>query len=142
MTRTLGIALLTLGDPARLTGGYLYHRRMEQAAPRHAARIEFLSLPDRPFPVAILDAPGLLRCVGLRDTDVLVLDSIAAAFLAPWLAPRRLPVPLVAMLHQPPGGIDHGPVREALQALLDRRAYRRATRLLAASDSLVTELVQ
>ena len=50
------------------------------------------------------------------------------------------PLPVVGMLHQPPGGIDHRPPRSLLQATLDRLAYRRAQRLLVASDSLADEL--
>src|SRR6266536_2205820 len=30
MTRTLLVRLITLGDPERLSGGYLYHRRLAQ----------------------------------------------------------------------------------------------------------------
>jgi len=45
------------------------------------------------------------------------------------------------MLHQPPGGIDHGPLRTSIQAMLDRLAYRRARRLLVASASLAEELI-
>ena len=48
----------------------------------------------------------------------------------------------MAILHQPPGGIDHGRVRTALQEALDRLAYRRATRLLVASRSLADELAR
>ena len=58
MTRTLLAALITLGDPGRLTGGYLYHRRLAELAPRHEARLDFVSFPDRPFPLAILDGPA------------------------------------------------------------------------------------
>src|ERR671930_149583 len=60
MTRTLVVALLTLGDPGRLTGGYLYHRRMAEAAPWYDARIDFVSFPERPFPLAARDVavPG------------------------------------------------------------------------------------
>jgi glycosyltransferase involved in cell wall biosynthesis len=47
---------------------------------------------------------------------------------------------MVAMLHQPPGGIDHGPVRTQLLAILDRSTYRRAARLLVASRALADEL--
>ena len=70
----------------------------------------------------------------------LVLDSIAAAFCGPWLRAARAAVPLVAMLHQPPGGIDYGPLRTAFQAALDRLAYRARERLLVASESLAEEL--
>src|SRR5437763_867482 len=46
-TQVLKIALITLGDPNTLTGGYLYHRRLAALAPRHSARIEFVSFPPR-----------------------------------------------------------------------------------------------
>lgn len=141
MTRTLVIALLTLGDPERLTGGYLYHRRLAELAPEHGARLDFVSFPERPFPLAALDAPAMLRRAYRLDAQALVLDSIAAAFLGPWLLVRPPRLPLVGMLHQPPGGIDHGPLRTALQAWLDRLAYRHARRLLVASDALAEELV-
>src|SRR5436190_23117563 len=140
MTRTLAIALLTLGDPGRLTGGYLYHRRLARAAPRHAARIDFVSFPERPFPLAALDAPAVLRRARGLGARVLVLDSIAAAFLGPWLLARQPTLLLVGMLHQPPGGIDHGPVRTAVQARFDRLAYRRARLLMVASDALAEQL--
>jgi glycosyltransferase involved in cell wall biosynthesis len=140
MTRILTIALLTLGDPGRLTGGYLYHQRLVQLAPRHNCRIEFVSFPDRPFPIAALSAPVVLRRSHAIGADVLVLDSIAAAFLGPWLMIRPPTVPLVGMLHQPPGGIDYGPLRSAIQARLDRLAYHHARHLMVASDSLADDL--
>jgi glycosyltransferase involved in cell wall biosynthesis len=167
MTRILTISLVTLGDPGRLTGGYRYHRRMAELAPSCAAAIRFVSFPERPFPLPALAGRAVLRQAlaprsstrGARrrrilspqavearhryltaaPADVVVLDSIAAAFLAPWL-PRRPPVPVVGSLHQPPGGIDHGPPRRGVQAALDRMAYRRARLLLVASAALGEEL--
>src|SRR5438270_196618 len=61
MMRTLRVLLLTLGDPGRLTGGYLYHRRMADLAARNEARLAFLSFPERPFPLGLMDAPRILR---------------------------------------------------------------------------------
>lgn len=113
---------------------------MAEAAPRHAARIEFISFPERPFPLAALAAPWVLRQARRHGARVLVLDSIAAAFLGPWLLAGRPDLPLVGMLHQEPGGIDHGPLRTALQARLDRLAYRRARCLLVASEALAARL--
>jgi glycosyltransferase involved in cell wall biosynthesis len=135
MTGTLTVSLVTLGDPGRLTGGYRYHRRMAELAPSCGATVEFVSFPDRPFPLPALAGPAVLR---RARGDVLVLDSIAAALLSPW-RPRRQ-VPVVGSLHQPPGGIDHGPARRALQAPLDRRAWRRARLLVVASQALGDEL--
>jgi glycosyltransferase involved in cell wall biosynthesis len=130
MTRMLVASLVTLGSPAQLTGGYLYHRRMSELAPAHGARLELVSLPALPFPLPAAFGRRLLRRV--RDSDVVVVDSIVAAYMAPW---RPVP-PVVAILHQPPGGIDHGPVRSAVQSLLDRALYRRCALLVLAAEAL------
>jgi glycosyltransferase involved in cell wall biosynthesis len=132
----LTIGLLTLGDPGRLTGGYLYHLRMADLASDHDARIWFASFPIYPFPLAALRAGTLVREMRAGGADVVLVDSIAAAYLAPWLATHRLDLPLAASIHQPPGGIDYGPVRTRAQALLDLATYHRAVRLLVASDAL------
>src|SRR5512133_1492333 len=100
--RTLLAVLLTLGDPGRLTGGYLYHQRMAELAPSHEARLEFVSVPERRFPLAALDAPAVVRAARRLGADALVMDSIAAAFLGPWLALAKPSLPLIGMLHQPP----------------------------------------
>jgi glycosyltransferase involved in cell wall biosynthesis len=134
----LSVSLVTLGDPNTLTGGYLYHRRLAELAPRHGARLMFASFPAWPFPFPVLYGPRLPRVLSAEQPDVVVLDSIAAAFLAPWMAAVRAPV--VAMLHQPPGGIDHGPIRRRAQAVLDRAAYRQVGRVLVASQLLADQL--
>jgi glycosyltransferase involved in cell wall biosynthesis len=134
------VALLTLGDPGTLTGGYLFHRRLAELAPSQDAQLAFVSFPERPFPLAVVDAPRVFASATRElRADLLVLDSIAAAFAGPYLAVRPPRVPIVGMLHQPPGGIDHGPPRSTLQAILDRLAYRRLRRLLLASESLADE---
>src|SRR5215207_5736591 len=140
MTRTVLAALITLGDPGRLTGGYLFHRRIAELAPAHNARLEFVSVPERPFPIGIADGSRVLATATRIGADALVLDSIAAAFLGPWLTIRAPTRPLLGMLHQPPGGIDHSPLRTKLQAVLDRLAYRRTRLLMAASESLAIDL--
>lgn len=138
----LMVALLTLGDPGRLTGGYLYHQRMAEAAPRHNARVVFISLPERPFPLGVLDAPAAFARAARLGADLVALDSIVAAACGPWLALRpSSPVPLAAVLHQPPGGYESGPLRTAVQRRLDRLAYRSARRILVASESLAERLI-
>ena len=139
MTRTLRAVLLTLGDPGRLTGGYLFHRRLAALAPAHGAELRFVSFAEWPFPLAMTQAPRVFAAATAQQPAVLVLDSIAAAFAGPWLLRHPPPLPLVGMLHQPPGGIDYGPLRTRVQAALDRLAYRRARRLLLASESLADE---
>jgi glycosyltransferase involved in cell wall biosynthesis len=137
----LMVSLVTLGDPATLTGGYLYHQRMAALAPSFGARVRFVSVPVAPFPLPLAAGPLVLRHVARQRPDLVLLDSIAAGYLAPWLPARRPRAPVAAILHQPPGGIDHGRVRTAAQAMLDRWAYRGAARLLAASAALADELV-
>jgi glycosyltransferase involved in cell wall biosynthesis len=140
MTRTLTVALLTLGDPNRTTGGYLYHRRMADLAPRHDAHVRFVSLPDGPLPRASLAVPAGLWRIRRLHPQAIVLDSIVAAATALWPLDGLGGAPVVAMLHQAPGGIDGSPLRRAALAPLDRMAYRRARKLLVASESLAEEL--
>ena len=126
----LTICLITLGDPATLTGGYRYHRRMAELAACNDARLTFASLPPRlPF----RRSRRVLRAAA--GADVVLIDSIAAAYLAPWIALRR-PRRLTAIVHQPPGGVDHAPPRRWVQAWLDRFAYRRCDQVIVASALL------
>ncbi len=124
----LVVSLLTRGSPAAVTGGHLYHRRMAEAAEARGARIEFISTGARnPF----REAHG-----------VVVVDSLTAWSVAPWmLMPGRPPGPVAAILHQPPGGIGNGAVRTTLQRPLDQLLYRRCDLLIAASTALAHELV-
>ena len=123
----LRVALLTRGSPAAVTGGHLYHRRMFEAAPAHNAKITFAQTRVGQ------GRPG--------DADVVVIDSLAAWRLAPSLLVHRNLRPLVAMVHQQPGGVDTSPVRYRLQEGTDRFVYRRCDLVLAASRSLADALV-
>lgn len=131
----LTVALLTVGTGDQLTGGHLYHRRMAEAAPRHDARLELVSVGRWRAPAAGGDRP---------DPDVVLIDSLAATRLAlrGWSRRGGRPgPPLAAVLHQPPGGVDGGPLRRWAQAPLDRSLYRRCRLLLAASAALRDEVV-
>lgn len=132
---------MTLGDPGRLTGGYLYHRRMADAAASNGATVRFESVPERAFPVGALDGWRVVAKAS-RGVDAMLVDSIAAAFVGPALAARERRVPIVGVLHQLPGGMDHGPVRTLAQRPLDLLAYGRARLLIVASGWLADELVR
>src|SRR5262249_61482565 len=96
----LTICLITLGDPATLTGGYRYHRRMAELAAHNDARIDFASLPTRlPFVYGY----RVLRAAD--GADVVLVDSIVAAVLAPWI-PLRRPRRRARVGPQPPGRTD------------------------------------
>ena len=138
MTRTR-VTLLTVGDPSRVTGGYLFHRRLAERAPDNGAEMRFVSIPDLPLPWATAAGPAWLLAPATRSADVLVLDSIAASAAAPWLS--LVGTPVVGMLHQPPGGIDAPHVQRRFRAPFDRHAYRACTVLMVASDWLAAQLV-
>jgi glycosyltransferase involved in cell wall biosynthesis len=133
-------SLVTLGSPDQVTGGYLYHRRLVDAAPSHAAEMVFVSFPNGPFLASARRARDVIAQVRRRGTDLIVIDSIAAGLLAPWLRTHQLHLPIVAMLHQPPGGIDQGRLLTSVRGAFDRSTYRRARRLLTASQALADDL--
>jgi glycosyltransferase involved in cell wall biosynthesis len=133
----LRLALLTLGDPNTRTGGYRYHRIMAAEAPVHGATLRFASVPALPGALAIVRGRGVARAA-FRRADAVLLDSIAAASVAPWIRSSRTPI--VAVVHQPPGGLGGGVFRSTAQRRLDVIAYRAATGCIAASESLVEDL--
>ena len=135
----LRLALVTLGDPNQQTGGHRYHRKIARAAPGSGAEIRFCSIPDRSWPLPIATAARTLRAASERS-DAIVLDGLAAAFVAPWIA--RSPVPVIAVLHQAPGGVGHGWIRTLAQGALDRLAYGHASGFIVAGQSLVDTLCE
>jgi glycosyltransferase involved in cell wall biosynthesis len=133
----LRLSLLTLGDPSQRTGGYRYHRIMAANAGDHAADLRLVSVSALPWPMSVAPAGGVVRSAA--GSDAILLDSIAAAVVAPWIG--RAAAPVVAIVHQPPGGMDHGWLRSTLQGALDRIAYRAAEGFVAASEGLVDDLL-
>jgi glycosyltransferase involved in cell wall biosynthesis len=125
---TVVVSLITRGSPNEVTGGHLYHRRMAEAASARGARIEFVSTGLRnPLPHA---------------HGVVLVDSLAAWSVAPWVLSRRQARrPIAAILHQPPGGVGQGRLRTAVQRPVDQLLYRRCDVLIAASTALSHDLV-
>jgi glycosyltransferase involved in cell wall biosynthesis len=128
---------VTLGDPNQRTGGYRYHRMMAAAAADHRAEVRFDRIPSLPWPIPTLPAARTLRAAA-EGSHAILLDSIAAAFAAPWIA--RIRTPVVAVVHQPPGGVGHGRVHSGAQRTLDGLAYRSAAGIVAAAETLVDDL--
>jgi len=136
----LHLAFVTAGDPNQRTGGHRYNRVMAEAAPDHGANIRFASVREPAWSAGFTTAAGILRTAADRS-DAILLDSLAAAPSAPWLR-RHARRPVVAVVHQRPGGIGHGPVRSRIQTALDRGTYRRATGAIVAAEGLVDELAR
>jgi glycosyltransferase involved in cell wall biosynthesis len=133
----LRLGLVTLGDPSRRTGGYRYHRMMAAAAADHGAELRIGSVPSMPWPIPALPAAWRVRAAA-EGSDAILLDSITAAFVAPWIGGVRPPV--IAVAHQPPGGLGHGRVRASAQRALDGVAYRAAAGIIVAGEGLIDDL--
>ena len=101
---------------------------MAVAAADRGASIEFV-------PITPLADP--LRRAGGH----ILVDSLVAWAVAPWVFRRRSHRPIAAIVHQAPGGVDHGPIRTRLQRALDLSLYRNCSLVIAASGSLRDELV-
>jgi glycosyltransferase involved in cell wall biosynthesis len=134
----LRLALLTLGDPNRLTGGHRYNAMMAAAAPLHGAAIRSRSLPPGAWDHGALAAAVAVHGAA-RGVDGLLLDSLVAAPAAPWIA--RAAAPVVSVVHQAPGGVDHGRARSMVQRALDLAAYRRSAGVIVSSDGLAETLL-
>ncbi|HET8587043.1 MAG TPA: glycosyltransferase family 4 protein [Candidatus Limnocylindria bacterium] len=130
----MDVALLTLGDPDRMSGGSLFDQRLAERAPQHSARVTFCSVRELAAPLPLLASASALRRIRRSRPDVLVVDSIAATYVAPWLPVLRRPA--AALIHQPPGGVE----RRAIGAWLDRATYRQLDLLLATGPELADEL--
>lgn len=119
----LAVSLVTRGSPAELTGGHLYHRRMAERAAGRQATLSFVDAARFRDPLC-------------TPADVVLIDSITAWSVSPWLWRRRQHPPLAAILHQAPGGVGTSRTRRAWQRPLDRALYRRCRLLIATSTAL------
>jgi glycosyltransferase involved in cell wall biosynthesis len=122
----LRVTLLTRGSPESVSGGFLYHRRMRDAAGDHDAVVTFAQESWRWSPEP--------------DADVAVIDSIAAWRMLPAVVRRRR-LPFVAMVHQRAGGAAGPPAWRAVKRHLDQAVYRRCRTVIAASDTLGRSLL-
>ena len=97
------------------------------------ARLRFISFGPESDPN---EAAAVLEKVTEAQPEVVVVDSIVAANTLSWFE-SSLPFPVVASVHQTPGGTSADPTRREL----DIEAYRRMVRLILASESLKPEFV-
>jgi glycosyltransferase involved in cell wall biosynthesis len=123
----LTVALITRGSPTQITGGHLYQHHLAMQAAAHDATIHFVQARGARNPFA-------------SHSDIVVVDSITAWSVAPWATLHPPPVPLVAIVHQRPGG-PRSRWAHRVQAALDRTLYRQCDLLITPSSSLADRLV-
>jgi glycosyltransferase involved in cell wall biosynthesis len=124
------IAFLTVGDPARLTGGYLYHRELFRRLRAWDHTVDEIVAAGAALEAQLAAAEPFGASFDPMPYDLVVVDALARAVCAPFLDRWRTVRPLVAMVHELPSVAAGGSVAEhAFEAPL-----LRADRLIAVSD--------
>ncbi|CAA9451609.1 MAG: hypothetical protein AVDCRST_MAG02-1110 [uncultured Rubrobacteraceae bacterium] len=124
------VAFITVGDTDRLTGGYLYNRRVLEGLEEKDVKMEaFVPCGAVPGDQAAA-APAFGDGFDPDRFDAVVLDALARIVAAPHLDRWRSGRPVVALVHELPG------VAEPSAADRERpfeRALLRSDRLVAVS---------
>lgn len=125
------IAFLTVGDTARLTGGYLYHREVFARLRARGVAVDEVVAAPASLEEQLAAAEGFVARFDPAPYAAVVVDALARGVCAPGLDRWRAARPLVAMVHELPSvaGGGHDQAEEAREAPL-----LRADRLIVVSD--------
>lgn len=121
---------MTVGDPGRLTGGYLYHREVFARLKAAGVGVDEIVASGGGLEQQLAAAPRLGRSFEPEGHDAIVVDALARAVCGPWLDQWRTRRPLVAMVHELPSVAGPGDGAE----LAREAPLLRADRLIAVSD--------
>lgn len=132
----LQIAFLTVGDPTRLTGGYLYHREVFRRWRAQGHRVDEIVLGPADVSGQLAAAPTVGTRLDIALYDVLLIDALARAAVASWIDHWRRCRPVIALIHELPAvaGANDPRERNWEQALLHADA------LVTVSDDGATTL--
>jgi len=102
----LRVAFVTVGDTDRLTGGYLYNRRLLDGLTKNGVEVEAV-VPCGASPAEQIEAAsGLGGVLDPARFDAVVVDALARIVVAPHLDGWRPARPVVALVHELPGVAD------------------------------------
>ncbi len=132
------IAFLTVGDPNRLTGGYLYHREVFRRWRAAGHQLDEIVLSEAAISAQLAVAPTAVERIEVERYDTIMIDALARAAVAPWIDHWRARRPLIALIHELPTEAGADDPREAAweQALLS------ADVLVAVSDDGAAALIR
>jgi glycosyltransferase involved in cell wall biosynthesis len=125
------VAFVTVGDTGRLTGGYLYHRRILAGLREEGIEVEEV-VASGASPAEQETAARLGFRLDPRCFDVIVVDALARIVCAPWLDRWREARPVVAMVHELPS-VASGDHEAARERKLEEPLLR-SDRLIAVSE--------
>jgi glycosyltransferase involved in cell wall biosynthesis len=99
------VAMLTVGDVTRKTGGYLYHAHVYPLLAQQG-----IEVTDVVLSAADVESQRAARIPAtLLQADVIMVDALARTAVAPYLAAWQRTHPIVAMVHELPSvatGVD------------------------------------
>jgi glycosyltransferase involved in cell wall biosynthesis len=131
----LRVAFITVGDPGRKTGGYLYNGRVISGLRKRGFEIEEVVAGGASSDEQRTAAPKFGSTFDPSRFDAIVVDALARVVIAPhldsWMASR----PVVALVHELPGvaGGGYGPGTVARERDYEEPLLH-ADRLVAVSD--------
>jgi glycosyltransferase involved in cell wall biosynthesis len=102
LTSTRSLDFLLPGDPATLTGGYIYDRRIREGLSARGWTVRVSALDASfPFatPAALEQAAGVLA--GIPDGGLVVIDGLALGGMPALIAEHAPRLKLVALIHHP-----------------------------------------
>ena len=100
------VAFVTVGNGDRLTGGYLYNRRLLEGLEENGVEVEAV-VPCGADPAEQAEAaPGFGRAFDPARFDVLVVDALSRIVVSPNLDRWRSVRPVVSLVHELPGVAD------------------------------------
>lgn len=125
------IAFLSVGNPARLTGGYLYHRELFARLRAQGVQLDEIYAAGASLEAQLAAAPGFVAGFDPTPYDAVVVDALARAVCAPGLDAWRALRPLVALAHELPSvAAGHA---QSVAELAREAPLLRADRLIAVS---------
>ncbi len=113
-------AFITVGDPSRLTGGYLYHAEVFARISRLGISMVQIVASGANPQVQREAAHGFCRQFDPRPFDIIVVDALAATVCAPGLDRWRAQRPVVAMVHELPSVASNADAASSAEAPLLR----------------------
>ena len=112
------IVMITVGNPARLTGGYLYHKQVY-------AILAQMEVPISEIIVSEADAAAQRTAVitlNPGDYDIIMIDALARIAVAPYVASWCTKTKVIAMVHELPS-LAKGGAEDAAEQLLIESAH-------------------
>ena len=100
------LAFVTVGDPARLTGGYLYNRRLLEGLEKNGVKVETFVPCGAGVEDQAAAAPAFGDEFDPTPFDAVVVDALARVVVAPPLDIWKSCCPVVALVHELPGVAD------------------------------------